>query len=71
MQDILQSNFKKVNESDQDRKLTDFFFFDSGSNVQTTNEILCAIYPQAMCFFGGRVFCPYFLATFQTQIKTC
>lgn len=44
---------RKVEEIDVDRKLTDCFFFDGASNVQTAGAILCATYPRAMCFHGG------------------
>ncbi len=42
-----------MNEINQDRKLTDCFFFDVASNVQTAGQILCATYPQEMYFHGG------------------
>ena len=44
---------RKVDEIDVDKKLTDCFFFDGASNVQTAGAILCATYPRAMCFHGG------------------
>ncbi len=43
----------KVDEIDTESKLTDCFFFDGASNVQTAGAILCARYPRAMCFHGG------------------
>ncbi len=42
-----------MDEIDLDAKLTDCFFFDVASNVQTAGAILCARYPRAMCFHGG------------------
>ncbi len=53
-----------MNEIDQDRKLTDCFFFDGESNDQTAGQVLCAIYPQVMCFNGG-----FFSATFPNSIS--
>ncbi len=43
----------KVDEIDLEKKLTDCFFFDGESNVQTAGAILCMRYPRAMCFHGG------------------
>ncbi len=32
---------------------TDSFFFDGDANLQKAGRILCANFPQAMCFHGG------------------
>ena len=50
---IMEHFRRKVDEIDVDAKLTDCFFFDGASNVQTAGAILCAWYPRAMCFHGG------------------
>ncbi len=50
---IMEHFRRKVDEIDVDAKLTDCFFFDGASNVQTAGAILCARYPRAMCFHGG------------------
>ncbi len=51
---------RKVNEFDQNQNLTDCFFFDSASNVQTSVQILYFTYPQAMVFMEGGMLCPCF-----------
>ncbi len=50
---IMEQFQRKVDEIDVDKKLTDCFFFDGTSNVQTAGAILCARYPHAMCFHRG------------------
>ncbi len=59
---------KQGNEIDQDRKLTDCFLFDRTSNVQTTGAILCATYPQTICFVDKSVL--VFQSPLQTQTHT-
>ncbi len=56
MQHILWTDFegKRMRyEIDVKRKLTDCFFFNDASNIQTSGAILCTTYPCAMCFHGG------------------
>ncbi len=50
---IMDQFWRKMNEIDQDRKLTDCVFFDGALNFQTAGQILCITYPWAMCFHGG------------------
>ena len=50
---IMEQFQRKVDQIDTEAKLTDCFFFDGASNVQTAGAILCARYPRAMCFHGG------------------
>ncbi len=52
---IIEQFQKKLmeNEIDQDRKLSDCFFFDGASSIQNAGQILCAIYHRARCFHGG------------------
>ncbi len=54
---------RKGDEIDINRKLTDCFFFDGALIVQTADAILCATCPNAICFHGGEMSCPYFSAT--------
>ncbi len=57
---IMEQFWRKVDEIDFDKKLTDCFFFDGASNVQTAGASLCARYPRAMCFHERSMFCPCF-----------
>ncbi len=50
---IMEQFWRKVDEIDVDKELTDCFFFDGASNVQTAGAILWARYPRTMCFHGG------------------
>ncbi len=50
-----------------DAKLTDCFFFDGASNVQTAGAILFARYPRAMCFHGGE----HVLSMFFSDLSKC
>ncbi len=44
----------KVDEFDPTKVYTDSFFFDGAAYVQNAGLILCACFPQAMCFHGGK-----------------
>ncbi len=44
---------QKVDEFDPGKTLTDTFFFDGAANVQKAGHILCAHFPQTVCFHGG------------------
>ncbi len=50
---IMNQFWRKMNEIDADKKLTNCSFFDGTSNFQTAGAILCATYRQAMYFHGG------------------
>ncbi len=52
-----------MDDIDIDIKLTDCHLFDGASNVQTAGAILCALYPHALCFHGGKHVLSLFLAT--------
>ena len=43
----------KVDEFDLSKVYSDSFFFDGAANVQKAGQILCAHFPQIMCFHGG------------------
>ncbi len=43
----------KVDVLDPSKVCTDYFFFDGAANVQKAGQILCAYFPQPMCFHGG------------------
>ncbi len=45
---------KKVGEFDHTKVFSDSFFFHIAANVQKAGQILCAHFPQAMCFHGGK-----------------
>ncbi len=45
---------EKVNEFEEGRN-THVFSFDSASNVQKANQILCQTFPRACCFHGGEL----------------
>ncbi len=51
---IMNLKKKKVDESDPSKVYSNSFFFDGAANVQKAGQILCAHFPQAMCFYGGK-----------------
>ncbi len=51
---IMEQFKEKVADFDEMTQLIDCFFFDSASKVQTAGTILCATFPIAMCFHGGK-----------------
>ncbi len=67
---IIKQFKEKVIEVDETMQLTDCFYFNEASNVQLAGAILCATFPQADCFHGGKYVLSLFLSFLQTQTNS-
>ncbi len=62
---IISIFISKVDEFDPGKTLSDLFFFGVAASVQKVGQIMCAHYPQAMCFYGEEHTLSLFLVTYQ------